>query len=146
MISAVFKNIGKGIGYFFLFPTLLIAIAIYAVFGLLVFVYQFFKLIFLFFTGRTLFSDLPEDIELRAKMTKDEPQEEQKEEEENKQLSLYPSDSVVYGSNYSSPLFSEKKEKPEKEGAHYGDYRRRAPVFPCSSACHGRSGPGGRTV
>ena len=66
MISAVFKNIGKGIGYFFLFPTLLIAIAIYAVFGLLVFVYQFFKLIFLFFTGRTLFSDLPEDIKVKA--------------------------------------------------------------------------------
>ena len=114
-MASIFKNIGKGVGYFFAFPFLLVAIAVYAVFGLIVFFVQFVKLIILFFTGRTLFSDLPEDIELRAKMTKDEPQEEQKEEEENKQLSLYPSDSVVYGSNYSSPLFSEKKEEPEKE-------------------------------
>ena len=66
MIGNIFKNIGKGIGYFFLFPGLLIAIAIYAVFGLIVFIYQFFKLIFLFFTGRTLFSDLPEDIKVKA--------------------------------------------------------------------------------
>ena len=114
-MASIFKNIGKGVGYFFAFPFLLVAIAVYAVFGLIVFFVQFVKLIILFFTGRTLFSDLPEDIELRAKMTKDEPQEEQKEEEENKQLSLYPSDSVVYGSNYSSPLFNEKKEEPEKE-------------------------------
>ena len=114
-MASIFKNIGKGVGYFFAFPFLLVAIAVYAVFGLIVFFVQFVKLIILFFTGRTLFSDLPEDIELRAKMTKDEPQEEQKEEEENKQLSLYPSDSVVYGSNYSSPLFSEKKEEPKEE-------------------------------
>ena len=114
-MASIFKNIGKGVGYFFAFPFLLVAIAVYAVFGLIVFFVQFVKLIILFFAGRTLFSDLPEDIELRAKMTKDEPQEEQKGEEENKQLSLYPSDSVVYGSNYSSPLFSEKKEEPEKE-------------------------------
>ena len=66
MIGNIFKNIGKGIGYFFLFPGLLIAIAIYAVFGLIVFIYQFFKLIFLFFTGRTLFSDLPEDTKVKA--------------------------------------------------------------------------------
>ena len=70
-MASIFKNIGKGVGYFFAFPFLLVAIAIYAVFGLVVFIIQFFKLIVLFFTGRTLFSDLPEDIELRAKMTKE---------------------------------------------------------------------------
>ena len=76
-MDKIFKGIGKGIGYFFAFPGLLIAIAIYSVFGLIVFVFQFFKLIVLFFTGRNLFSDLPEDIELKAKLTKDEPKEEE---------------------------------------------------------------------
>ena len=116
-MASVFKNIGKGIGYFFAFPGLLIAIAIYSVFGLIVFVFQFFKLIILFFTGRTLFSDLPEDIELKAKLTKDEPKQEEpkeKKEEDKNPLSLYPSDSPVYGSGYSSPLFNKEKE-PEPE-------------------------------
>lgn len=116
-MSAIFKNIGKGIGYFFLFPGLLIAIAIYAVFGLIVFIFQFFKLIFLFFTGRNLFSDLPEDIELKALQNKVEEEEVVEEEKkEDNPLSLYPSDSVVYGSGYSSPAFADKKEEaPEVE-------------------------------
>ena len=109
-----FKNIGKGIGYFFMFPGLLVAIALYAVFGLVVFIFQFFKLIFLFFTGRNLFSDLPEDIELKAIQNKISEDEEEKDEEENKQLSLYPSDSIVYGSGYSSPVV-ENKSNEEKE-------------------------------
>ena len=121
-MDKIFKGIGKGIGYFFAFPGLLIAIAIYSVFGLIVFVFQFFKLIILFFTGRNLFSDLPEDIELKAKLTKDEPKEEEENKEETKKeenpLSLYPSDSPVYGSGYSSPLFNKEKEvepAPEAE-------------------------------
>lgn len=115
-MSSLFKNIGKGIGYFFAFPGLTIAIALYAVFGLVVFIFQFFKLIFLFFTGRTLFSDLPEDIELKAlKAQANESAEEEKEEKkEENPLSLYPSDSVVYGAGYSSPLFN-KEEKKEVE-------------------------------
>ena len=113
-MSSLFKNIGKGIGYFFAFPGLIIAIALYAVFGLVVFIFQFFKLIFLFFTGRTLFSDLPEDIELKAlKAQANESAEEEEKKEENP-LSLYPSDSVVYGAGYSSPLFN-KEEKKEVE-------------------------------
>ena len=55
-----------------MFPGLVVAIALYAVFGLIVFIFQFFKLIFLFFTGRNLFSDLPEDIELKALQSKGE--------------------------------------------------------------------------
>ncbi len=112
-MGTIFKNIGKGIGYFFLFPGLLIAITLYAVFGLIVFLFQFGKLIFLFFTGRNLFSDLPEDIELKALQSKNEDKKE--EEEKENPLSLYPSDSVVYGSGYSSPVFSDKKEESNDE-------------------------------
>ena len=110
-MANLFKNIGKGIAYFFAFPGLLIAIALYSVFGLVVFVFQFFKLIVLFFTGRTLFSDLPEDIEVKAMLTKEKPVQEEKKEEQSNPLSLYPSDSPVYGSGYSSPLFNKEEEK-----------------------------------
>ena len=106
-----FKNLGKGIGYFFAFPGLIIAIALYAVVGIFVFIFQFFKLIFLFFTGRTLSSDLPEDIELKNLQNK--PVEEEK--EQDNQLSLYPSDSIVYSSDYSSPAIEEKSEEPTQE-------------------------------
>lgn len=118
-MSSLFKNIGKGIGYFFAFPGLIIAIAIYAVFGLIVFIFQFFKLIFLFFTGRTLFSDLPEDIELKALKAQANESAKQEKKEENP-LSLYPSDSVVYGAGYSSPLFN-KEEKKEVEAEPQGE-------------------------
>ena len=106
-MANVFKNIGKGIGYFFLFPILIIAIAVYSVFGLLVFIFQLFKLIFLFFTGRTLFSDLPEDIELKALLntTADStsPTEEKKEEQPQY---------VYQTAAYVSPAFDKKEETP----------------------------------
>lgn len=111
MISSIFKNIGKGIGYFFLFPILIIAIAIYAVAGIFVFIFQFFKMIVLFFTGRNLNSDLPEDVQVKAMLTEDTDEEEKK---EDNSLSLYPSDSPVYGSGYSSPDFSNKATEIEE--------------------------------
>ena len=61
----ILKSIAKGLGYFFLFPILVIAIALYAVAGFFVIVYQFIKMIYLFFTGRNLFGDLPEDVEVK---------------------------------------------------------------------------------
>lgn len=65
----ILKSIAKGLGYFFLFPILVIAIALYAVAGFFVIVYQFIKMIYLFFTGRNLFGDLPEDVEVKRLKT-----------------------------------------------------------------------------
>ena len=80
---------------------------LYGVFGIFVFIYQFFKLIFLFFTGRNLQSDLPEDIEVKKIIEMKNPK-----TEENKGLSMsvYPSDSIVYGSGYTSPIVEDKKD------------------------------------
>ena len=113
-MSGIFKNFGRGILYFFLFPVLIVAISIYAVVGIGVFFFQFFKMIILFFSGRSISSDLDEDI--KAKAILGEIQLEGKEEEkQDSPLSLYPSDSPVYGSGYSSPLFEEKKPEPVVE-------------------------------
>lgn len=65
----ILKSIAKGLGYFFLFPILVITIALYAVAGFFVIVYQFVKMIYLFFTGRNLFGDLPEDVEVKRLKT-----------------------------------------------------------------------------
>ena len=109
-----FKGFGKGLLYVLLFPFILVGIVLYAVFGLFVFVFQFFKLIYLFFTGRTLFSDFEEDIAAKAILEKEQNPTVESEEPKNDQLSLYPSDSPMYTSNYSSP-FETKKEDANAE-------------------------------
>ena len=111
MMSNFFKSFGKGLLYVVLFPFILVGIVLYAVFGLFVFIFQFFKLIYLFFTGRTLNSDLEEDIAAKAILEKSNNPE--KEDTKNDQLSLYPSDSPMYTTDYKSPF--ESKEEPEEE-------------------------------
>lgn len=104
------KSFAKGLLYVLFFPFGLIAIALYAVFGVFVFLFQFGKWVFLFFTGRNLYSDLPEDIEAKKIIEANKPK-----EEEESPLSLYPSDSSMYGSEYVSPSFDDEKEEKEED-------------------------------
>ena len=110
-MASVFKNIGKGALYVLALPLGLLAIVGYAVFGVFVFFIQFVRLIILFFTGRNLNSDLPEDIKVKEIIEANQP----KEEETDQSLSLYPSDSIVYSGGYQSPTFEDKKEEKEPE-------------------------------
>lgn len=110
MVS-VFKNIGKGALYVIALPLGIIAIAGYAIFGVFVFFFQFVRLIYLFFTGRNLRSDLPEDVKAREIIEANKP----KEEEKDESLSLYPSDSIVYSGGYQSPTFEDEKKEEEVE-------------------------------
>ena len=59
------KAFGRGILYILCFPFFLVALAIFAVIGLLAFIFQLIKSIFYFFTGQKFFPELPEDKELR---------------------------------------------------------------------------------
>ena len=112
-MSNIFKGVGRGILYFFFFPFILAGIAITGVVGLGVFCFQFVKMIVLFFSGRSLSSDIEEDIQAKAILGEIKLEEEEK--KEDNPLSLYPSNSPVYGSGYSSPLFEEKKEEENEE-------------------------------
>ncbi len=56
-----FKSFGKGILYLLVLPFMLVILAIYAVVGLFVFIFMGIKSIILFFTGRSLYDDFPED-------------------------------------------------------------------------------------
>lgn len=64
-MDGFFKSFGKGLLYIFVLPFFLIVLAGYAVVGVLIFIFLFFKSIILFFSGRSLKIELPEDV--RAK-------------------------------------------------------------------------------
>ena len=61
------KAFGRGILYVILCPFFLVVLALFAVIGLLAFIFQLFKSIIYFFTGQKFFPELPEDKELRLK-------------------------------------------------------------------------------
>ena len=108
MISFL-KGILKGLFYVLFFPLGIIAICLYAVFGVFVFIYRLIRLAVLFFTGRNLKNELPEDEEVKKILEGENKQEEEKPVEPV--LNVYPSDQEMYNtSGYISPTFEEKKE------------------------------------
>ena len=107
------KNVLKGLLYVLFFPLGIIAICLFAIFGVFVFIYRLGKLAYLFFTGRSLKNELPEDEEVR-KLLKGNEQESK--EEEKPALNLYPSDQKMYQTDeYVSPTFEDKKEEENIE-------------------------------
>ena len=64
----LFKNFGKGILYVLVLPFLLVGLAIYAVVAIFIFIYLAIKGLILFFTGRSLYEDLPEDKEAKRRI------------------------------------------------------------------------------
>lgn len=89
-----FKSFGKGILYVLVLPVLLVILGLYAIFALFGFIYLTIKSIILFFTGRSLFDDLPEDKKAKAII---------------KANTINPDDYVAEGD---MPYVEEKKEEP----------------------------------
>ena len=63
-----FKNFAKGVLYVLVLPVLIIVLALYAVGALFVFIFLGIKGLVLFFTGRSLYEDLPEDKEAKRRL------------------------------------------------------------------------------
>lgn len=82
-----FKKFGQGILYVITFPIYIIILAIFAVYGLFLLIIQFFKMIFNFFTGRSIHGELPEDVEARKILHKNDHVEEATSSQENNQNS-----------------------------------------------------------
>ena len=55
------KSFGKGILYIIGLPFFILFLLLYAIYGIFLFFFMIIKAIVLFFTGRSLFEDLPED-------------------------------------------------------------------------------------
>lgn len=64
MVS-IFKGVGKGLLYIVGLPFFLLVLSLAAIYGVFLLIYTFIKSIFLFFTGRSLNDELPEDTKAR---------------------------------------------------------------------------------
>lgn len=65
-MESLFKSFGKGLLYLFVLPFFLLVITGYAIVGLFAFIFLFFKSVILFFCGRSLDIELPEDKKAKA--------------------------------------------------------------------------------
>ena len=63
-----FKNFGKGILYVLVLPFLVVGLALYGVAAIFIFIFIAIKGLVLFFTGRSLYEDLPEDKEAKRRL------------------------------------------------------------------------------
>lgn len=101
-MGKLLKSLLKGLLYIISFPFIITGIVIAAVIALFIFIFQFFKLIYLFFTGRTLFSDLEEDIkakQLLGELPKDTPEI----KKEDNPYSIYPTEDTLFNGEYPLP-------------------------------------------
>lgn len=64
-MASLLKTFGKGVLYILGLPFFLVILLLFAVAGLLIFLFQILKSIVFFFTGHKFFPELPEDRELR---------------------------------------------------------------------------------
>ena len=138
------KAFGRGVLYIILFPFFLVILAIFAVIGLLAFVFQLFKSIFFFFTGQKFFPELPEDKELRLKLEA---------EEALKNPQPAPQTQPVMGgyaqpqpqpmmNNYQQPQAPAAQPQPAYQEAPYVNVTREQPAAPTNTttveeACFG---------
>ena len=123
-MGTIFKSIGKGILYILIAPFYVLGLLLIAIAGLFGLLYLFIKSIVLFFTGRSLRDDLPEDRKAKAikngepleeeeeeseeEVEEEQPQEEQKEEEKKEETPVVP----PVMTPVTNPVPEEKKEEP----------------------------------
>lgn len=62
-MGSIFKKFGQGLLYILVLPVFLIAITIFGIYGIGLFIVLMIKSIICFFKGKSLYEDLPEDIE-----------------------------------------------------------------------------------
>ena len=64
-MAALLKSFLRGLMYLFVLPILLVVLSVYSIVGVIIFIYITIKGAFLYFTGRNIFGDLPEDVRAR---------------------------------------------------------------------------------
>ena len=100
-----FKNFGKGILYVLVLPFLLVGMAIYGVIALFVFIFLCIKGLVLFFTGRSLYEDLPEDIEAKKRLAAFANPNPQPQGENSSGTTIINTTPIIDGNNQSSDPF-----------------------------------------
>ena len=62
-MGSIFKKFGQGLLYILVLPIFLLAVIIFGIYGIGLFIVLMIKSIICFFKGKSLYEDLPEDIE-----------------------------------------------------------------------------------
>ena len=116
-MASFFKNFGKGVLYVLVLPALLAGLVIYAVVALFVFIYLAIKGLILFFTGRSLYEDLPEDVEAKRILNRSKGiiEDEVKEKKEEQPLVQEVNDEVEEEPNDSDPFYVPEYLKQHQE-------------------------------
>ena len=114
MIS-FFKNFGKGVLYVLVLPFLLVGMALYAVVAFFVFLFLSVKGIILFFTGRSLYEDLPEDIEAKRRLAPAQPAEQTSVTNEDISSALNGNEQETNKVNTADPFYVPEYLKSEPE-------------------------------
>ena len=136
------KMFGKGILYVIGFPFFVLALLLFGVVGIFLFIFQLVKSIFYFFTGRKFFPELPEDKELRLLKEKAAAKAEEGEEESPISEAPNPAQPVNHQESTPAPrpVYAEtpvtreplqRQEEPEQgsiEKAVFYDLRDESPV------------------
>lgn len=106
------KSFGKGILYIIGLPFFILILLLYAIYGIFLFLYMIVKAIVLFFTGRSLFEDLPEDRKAKEilhptpKVTEEKPIEvEEKHEETPEQQTIKEEPAPEVTPQYIPPIY-----------------------------------------
>lgn len=66
-MGSLFKAFGRGVLYVIGFPFFVVALLLFGIIGIFLFLYQLIRSIICLFTGKKFFPELPEDKELRLK-------------------------------------------------------------------------------
>ena len=120
MIS-FFKNFGKGVLYVLVLPFLLVGLALYGVVAFFIFIFLAIKGLVLFFTGRSLYEDLPEDIEAKKRLAGETPKETTEVTNEDISIALGNDNKSEQSVNTADPFYvpeylkSEPENEPEEE-------------------------------
>ncbi len=63
-MMSFFKSFGQGILYLLTLPVVLVILALYAAMGILIILFLMLKSVILFFKGKNIFNDFPEDVKV----------------------------------------------------------------------------------
>lgn len=118
-MGAFFKSFGKGILYLLTLPVVLVVLIFYAVIGIIVFLFLMIKSVILFFKGKTIFNDFPEDIRVKEILSPKKPDEVEVIEPEDDPTSSAFTHTYFQGSSTTYPTYettpTESIETPEPE-------------------------------
>ena len=129
------KTFGKGILYIIGFPFFVVALLIFGVIGIFLFVFHLFKSIIYFFTGQKFFPELPEDKELRLKQeaayATAHPEEtiiDQDPIQENSEKPMIEQVAFSEEPEYEKPIYHEPKYRPLYEEPEYNEPKVEDPI------------------